>query len=610
MRAILQRLPGVLILLVLPYLLFAPYYAPTLFSIYYGFLLACFMLFSMRTAAGITFTLIQSRRNARIDWVQKRDQEVSTLRDAMGLKGEEAGTAAEELMTIRDILHVIVIPNYKESIETLKETLDVLASHAIAKTNYKICLGMEETEEGCQAKALSLATHYATSFHTITYTIHPKDLPNEIRGKSSNTNWACTQLFHRLTTTGTLLPRPDSMYPISLNDSCMDNLVLRHIFTCIDADTCFAADYFTTVAYEYSSISSHARKSVMFIPSIVFDRNSDKVNALVRMYDVSWSAASLSFFLPWYPFKPATSAYSIPMELARAVGFWDTDREALGEDFHMTIKCTFATSGRLRILPIFSPASQFNVCGTTPTFTSGLHARLVQLHRHSWGALNLGYTLRMCLLWFTNHHLPKSYFLGSHPSEPPGTHLRQTITILFTLYHTLEIFIWSTHTFVISLLVGLFIPNTAATPFFFAPVSKAWWSYLTGSAETPIPAIVLTTLQIGTYFVIGIMAPIVVTAVSYEMYYTWNSHTRWSSLPSASPTSTGAGSIHPVLGQRPETVSKPREWWRLIEWVLYPVSAAVTALAILNTCVWQMFTDRLDYKVAAKPVHEGKMVEE
>lgn len=36
--------------------------------------------------------------------------------------------------------------------ETLCETLEVLASHKRAITQYSICLGMEETEQGCEQK--------------------------------------------------------------------------------------------------------------------------------------------------------------------------------------------------------------------------------------------------------------------------------------------------------------------------------------------------------------------------------------------------------------------------------------------------------------------------
>ena len=39
-----------------------------------------------------------------------------------------------------NIIHAVVIPNYKEDLDTLKETLDVLASHPNASTSYDVSL--------------------------------------------------------------------------------------------------------------------------------------------------------------------------------------------------------------------------------------------------------------------------------------------------------------------------------------------------------------------------------------------------------------------------------------------------------------------------------------
>lgn len=36
------------------------------------------------------------------------------------------------------VVHAILLPNYKEDIDTLRETLEVLASHAQARTSYDV----------------------------------------------------------------------------------------------------------------------------------------------------------------------------------------------------------------------------------------------------------------------------------------------------------------------------------------------------------------------------------------------------------------------------------------------------------------------------------------
>lgn len=55
----------------------------------------------------------------------------------------EAGDLDPELYTDGDaeghhVVHAIIVPNYKEEVDTLRETLDVLASHPQARDNYDV----------------------------------------------------------------------------------------------------------------------------------------------------------------------------------------------------------------------------------------------------------------------------------------------------------------------------------------------------------------------------------------------------------------------------------------------------------------------------------------
>jgi len=107
-------------------------------------------------------------------------------------------------------LHAIIIPNYKEDIETLKETLEVLACHPQASTTYEvcfsmnmkalvdvdleICLAMEENEKRCKGKAAVLVKQFKDQFRSIEFTVHPANIPGEAQGKSSNLAWAAQYL--------------------------------------------------------------------------------------------------------------------------------------------------------------------------------------------------------------------------------------------------------------------------------------------------------------------------------------------------------------------------------------------------------------------------------
>jgi hypothetical protein len=43
-----------------------------------------------------------------------------------------------DVLKFEQVFHVIIIPQYKEEMDIMTETLSVLASHSMAKTNYKV----------------------------------------------------------------------------------------------------------------------------------------------------------------------------------------------------------------------------------------------------------------------------------------------------------------------------------------------------------------------------------------------------------------------------------------------------------------------------------------
>ena len=109
-------------------------------------------------------------------------------------------------------MFVIIVPAYKEEMETLEETLRVLASHPRARHAYhvrsitffpsyrantatsQIYLAMEEKEEKAAFKAAELISTFERSFFRINYTMHPSGIPGEAQGKSSNEAWAEKQV--------------------------------------------------------------------------------------------------------------------------------------------------------------------------------------------------------------------------------------------------------------------------------------------------------------------------------------------------------------------------------------------------------------------------------
>ncbi|KAE8349682.1 glycosyl transferase family group 2-domain-containing protein [Aspergillus coremiiformis] len=283
-----------------------------------------------------------------------------------------------------EVIHAIILPNYKEENNTLRTTLNVLASHPRARSQYEVYLAMEQKEIGAFEKAETLSSTYEKSFRCIHSTFHPAGLPGEIAGKSSNVAFAAQHIaqVHRAAL---------------ISGAC------NVIVTVMDADTHLWQDYFTEIRRLHYTYVEEAERTLYCCP-IIFDRNAHEVPILVRCADLLWSFAGLSTMYPGSTVSIPTSVYSLPLSLVERVGGWDSDPTAIGEDMHMMLKCYFETAGKVVTRVIHIPASQCNVASDTGRgwrrSLDTCFARYRQALRHMWGALDSGFAARRTMRYF------------------------------------------------------------------------------------------------------------------------------------------------------------------------------------------------------------------
>ncbi|KAJ4163296.1 hypothetical protein LMH87_005035 [Akanthomyces muscarius] len=294
---------------------------------------------------------------------------------------ELSSMSESEEPTATNVIHAIIIPNYKEEIDTLRESLEVLACHPHAAMTYDVYLGMEQREAKGESKALELIQEFGKKFRRMDYTLHPGDILGEAAGKGSNMAWAAKKLSEKYSA------------------KTRNNVVI----TSMDSDSHLAAKYFAEISDMHLSHPDTAL-STLYAAPIIFDRNAHSVPALVRTADVLWCAAGMSGLYNGSVLSPPTSVYSVPLALVDRVGGWDTDAEAIGEDLHMFVKCFFATNGNLTCRTIMSPVSQSNITSGSGAGIRGtardIWARYNQALRHMWGALDSGFALRQgARLW-------------------------------------------------------------------------------------------------------------------------------------------------------------------------------------------------------------------
>ncbi|MEP7288042.1 MAG: hypothetical protein ABI947_19995 [Chloroflexota bacterium] len=267
-----------------------------------------------------------------------------------------------------DVFHLIVIPNYKEELSVLRQTLDRLAQQSPARQQVIVVLAMEAGEPEAAAKAAILEAEYAHCFLHLFSTLHPRGLSGELQTKSANQTWAVRSIKRRLV---------DEM------GYSLDQIVL----TTSDADSLLHVKYLECLSCLFAT--STKRNLTVWQAPIRYHNNVWDIHpamGLIHAYSAAWELAYLA--APWWRAVPI-STYSLSLRLADEVGYWDTD--VIADESHMFIKCFFRREGKLELGQIYLPFSGYAVTGSN--FWEACKNRYSQSMRHAWGAKEVGYTL-------------------------------------------------------------------------------------------------------------------------------------------------------------------------------------------------------------------------
>lgn len=278
-----------------------------------------------------------------------------------------------------DIIHIVMIPNYKTPYPVLCATIDCLMQFGASRSSMGIVLAMEETEDEARRKAQDLISDYKEQFLFIWPTFHPPNLPNHVPGKSANECWAFSQLQDRLA---------EELHIVKDDP--------RVIITVIDDDSEMHEHYFDALNYHYLKAPEKGRYLMLWQPPIVHFKNYLQQPGIVRMASVITSIHELACLADPMDFHVPFSSYSLSLRLASAVDGWDPDY--ISEDWHMMAKCSLKTEGRVRCQPIYLPL--INYAPEEDTWLGTLKSRWTQACRHSLGVSEVVYVLNTLFLAF------------------------------------------------------------------------------------------------------------------------------------------------------------------------------------------------------------------
>ena len=292
-----------------------------------------------------------------------------------------------------DVKHVVIIPNYKESEEKLRNTLRAMAEAQGARTSIIPVLAMEELDPDAADKSAVLAEEFAGQFFHFLVTFHPGNLPGEVRGKSSNQAWAARRSVEEL------------VGRLCLN---LDPLTV----TSCDADTIFPPTYFECLTHHFATQPQRYHR--FWQAPIFFYNNIWQVPAPLRVPNALSGLIHLSRLTRKRKVLFSQSTYSLSMRMAHDIGYWDVD--VIPEDWHMFLKCFYGLQGKVDVQPIHLPLGNDGALSHTTRET--LVNQYLQVQRWAWGASDVPFAFqeavqrtdipfhkRMARLWyfFENH---------------------------------------------------------------------------------------------------------------------------------------------------------------------------------------------------------------
>lgn len=350
------------------FLISMPFWASYIFPVFLAYFIIFFNIFfvykSFNLARSSFIAAKKIQETEKIDWHKK-------------LK------AKKDYSRIR---HLVVVPSYQENIKKLKETINSIKNQTFPADKIYIFLALEKREKDVEIKGEAIKKEFRNTFAGIYVTLHP-DLPNEVKGKSSNEAYAGREANRIL---------------IEEKGVDIDFLTV----TSCDADTIFDRQFFSLLGIKFLQASDPYL--TFWQSATVYHSNFWQVPAFTRVmafFGTLWRAGLLVQHSRLIPH----STYSLTFKLLKEIGYWDTD--VIPEDYRIFFKAFFKTKGKVHVEPMFLKTTMDSP--QSYTYVRSLMSKYHQERRWSWGVADDAIYIKW---WLTVRDVPfwkKTHFVGT-----------------------------------------------------------------------------------------------------------------------------------------------------------------------------------------------------
>ncbi|PIZ00352.1 hypothetical protein COY62_03015 [bacterium (Candidatus Howlettbacteria) CG_4_10_14_0_8_um_filter_40_9] len=291
-------------------------------------------------------------------WLETKGETNEDKHDLLELKEIQKGGGA--LGNWREIYNLAVIAISSESLDILKPSIEAIKNSNFPNENIMIVLACEERYPSAVKIAKIIKKKYGSDFKYLDYFVHPKDLPNEVRGKGPNISFAAKKFKEYF----------DKQKSITYGDV---------LVTTLDADHIAHKEYFGRVTYCYLLDGKNKHKTYQPVP-LLFNNiwDTPAPNRIAAVGSSFWQIVEAM-----RPYRLRTfAAHTQSLETLVDTDFWAL--HSIVEDGHQFWRTYFRYGGDHEMVPLTIPVYQDAVLAET--YWKTFKNQYLQRRRWAWGA--------------------------------------------------------------------------------------------------------------------------------------------------------------------------------------------------------------------------------
>lgn len=276
-----------------------------------------------------------------------------------------------EVLDWREIYHVAMIATYQEGLEILRPSVKSIVDCHYDSNKIILVLACEERDkENAQKLSKQLEKEFGKYFKKFLITMHPDNIPGEVKGKGANITWAGRELKKWIDKEG------------------LD--YEKIVLTTLDADHRAHPYYFHRLSYSFVTTANRHHKSYQPLP--FFDNNVWDATAISRFFSLTCSFWHMIESTRPYRLKNFSS-HAQSFKALIDTDFWSVT--SIVEDGHQFWRTFLTYKGDHEAVPLFVPIYQDAILA--PKFTETLGNLYKQHRRWAWGATDIGFVAKYIL---------------------------------------------------------------------------------------------------------------------------------------------------------------------------------------------------------------------